>query len=55
MSRIIIIEFDLRLNACGRYSDLGSFYVDGYRLPPEYQYTLTKRRTVDADNGNPVM
>eukprot|EP00391_Amoebophrya_sp_Ameob2_P012113 CAMPEP_0178992480 /NCGR_PEP_ID=MMETSP0795-20121207/6137_1 /TAXON_ID=88552 /ORGANISM="Amoebophrya sp., Strain Ameob2" /LENGTH=241 /DNA_ID=CAMNT_0020684365 /DNA_START=114 /DNA_END=839 /DNA_ORIENTATION=- len=37
------------------YSDLGSFYVDGYRLPPEYQYTLTKRRTVDADNGNPVM
>ncbi|CAD7956389.1 unnamed protein product [Amoebophrya sp. A25] len=38
------------------YSDLGSFYVDGYKLPAEYQYTLTKKRQVDpVDNGNPVM
>lgn len=26
------------------YADLGSYYVDGYKLPAEYQHTLTKRK-----------
>ena len=38
-----------------RYMDLGSYYVDGYKLPPEYQYTLTKQRFVQGDNGDPIM
>jgi len=37
------------------YSDLGSYYVDGHKLPPEYQYTLTKKFPSSGSSGGVVM